>query len=78
MLSTRKLARTETEIVFVRPAMKQRDADWQLRAHGWAMHAFTKEGAASPEHGMAYDADANRHSWVSTVAFLAELFGNAA
>ena len=58
--------------------MKSRDADWQLHAHGRAMHAFTNEGAASPENGMAYDADANRRSWASTVAFLAELFEDAA
>lgn len=57
--------------------MKKRDADWQLHAHGRAMHAFTNEGAASPETGMAYDAGAAARSWASTVAFLAELFGKA-
>lgn len=54
--------------------MGGRDADWQLHAHGRAMHAFTHPHAAAPEKGMAYDADADRRSWESTTAFLAELF----
>lgn len=54
--------------------MGARDADWQLHAHGRAMHAFTNTHAAAPEKGMAYDADADRRSWESVTAFLAELF----
>jgi len=54
--------------------MGARDADWQLHAHGRAMHAFTRPQAAAPERGMAYDADADRRSWESVTAFLAELF----
>lgn len=53
-------------------------ADWQLHAHGRAMHAFTSAGANSPEQGMAYDAAADRRSWASTTAFLGELFGQDA
>lgn len=54
--------------------MGARHADWQLHAHGRAMHAFTNPHAAAPEKGMAYDADADRRSWASVVAFLGELF----
>ena len=54
--------------------MKTRDADWQLHAHGRAMHAFTSKGANKPDQGMAYDADADRRSWASTAAFLHDLF----
>ena len=54
--------------------MGAREADWQLHAHGRAMHAFTNPHAAAPEKGMAYDADADRRSWESVTAFLAELF----
>ena len=54
--------------------MGARDADWQLHAHGRAMHAFTNPHAAAPDKGMAYDADADRRSWESVTAFLAELF----
>ena len=54
--------------------MKARNADWQLHAHGRAMHAFTNPGADKPDHGMAYDADADRRSWAATTAFLDALF----
>lgn len=54
--------------------MGGRDADWQLHAHGRAMHAFTNPHAAAPDKGMIYDADADRRSWGSVVAFLGELF----
>lgn len=54
--------------------MGGRDADWQLHAHGRAMHAFTNPHAAAPDRGMAYDADADCRSWASVVAFLGELF----
>ncbi|KQM62260.1 hypothetical protein ASE65_04445 [Sphingomonas sp. Leaf16] len=54
--------------------MAARDADWQLHAHGRAMHAFTNTHAAALDKGMAYDADADRRSWESVTAFLAELF----
>ncbi len=55
--------------------MKARGADWQLHAHGRAMHAFTNAGANSPDHGLSYDADADRRSWAAATSFLAELFG---
>lgn len=54
--------------------MGARDADWQLHAHGRAMHAFTNPDKDAPDKGMAYDADADRRSWQSVVAFLGELF----
>lgn len=53
--------------------MTTRGADWQLDAHGTAMHAFTNPGANKPEHGLQYDAGADRRSWQSTTAFLAEV-----
>lgn len=58
--------------------MKGRNADWQLHAHGRAMHAFTNPGANSPENGLVYDGDADRRSWDSTTAFLDALFTAAA
>jgi dienelactone hydrolase len=48
--------------------------DWQLHAYGNTMHAFTNPAANAPENGVLYSADADRRSWQSTVAFLAELF----
>ena len=55
--------------------MSARQADWQLHVHGRALHAFTNEGANSPAAGLAYDVDADRRSWESTVAFLHEVVG---
>ena len=49
-------------------------ADWQIHAYGNAMHAFTNPAANDPEFGTVYQADADRRSWESTRAFLAELF----
>ncbi|MEE4658858.1 MAG: dienelactone hydrolase family protein [Halieaceae bacterium] len=50
-------------------------ADWQLHAHGGAVHAFTNPGADDPDFGTVYDADADRRSWQSLANFLEELFG---
>ena len=55
--------------------MTARHADWQLHAHGRAMHAFTNAGANAPDRGMVHEPDADRRSWASTVAFLAEVLG---
>lgn len=49
-------------------------ADWQLHAHGRAVHAFTTEGANNRAFGAEYDADADRRSFASLKDFLAELF----
>lgn len=49
--------------------------DWQIHAYGHTGHAFTDEAVDMPEKGMAYNADADRRSWKTSVDFLAELFG---
>lgn len=49
-------------------------ADWQLHAYGHTMHAFTAKEANMPERGMQYNADADRRSWVATLAFFEEVF----
>ncbi len=50
-------------------------ADWQLHAHGRAVHSFTTRGANNPDMGTVYDADADRRSFAYLKTFLAELFG---
>ncbi len=55
--------------------MTDAGADWQLVAHGGTYHAFTAVGANAPENGMQYNANADRRSWASTAAFLADTFG---
>jgi dienelactone hydrolase len=49
-------------------------ADWQLHAYGNTMHAFTAPGAYAPERGIAYNEDADRRSWESTLSFFKEIF----
>lgn len=48
-------------------------ADWQLHAHGHAMHAFTHPGAASPERGVLYHETAARRAREATLRLLAEV-----
>ncbi len=49
-------------------------ADWQLHAHGQAVHSFTTVGADNRETGTVYDADADRRSFAYLRIFLEELF----
>ncbi|MDP1553831.1 MAG: dienelactone hydrolase family protein [Hyphomonas sp.] len=48
-------------------------ADWQLHAHGLAVHAFTTVGATGD--ATQYHADTDRRSFAYLKIFLAELFG---
>jgi dienelactone hydrolase len=61
-------------VLAVTRELTQAGADWQLHAHGHAMHAFTARGVNAPERGMRYHADADRRSWSATLALLEELF----
>lgn len=54
--------------------MNSRGADWQLHAYGNALHAFTNPGANDADHGLVYDAVAERRSWDSMWLFLNEVF----
>ena len=61
-------------VEMVAKEMTEANADWQLHAYGHAMHAFTGQDVNAPESGMQYNADADRRSWIATVAFLEEVF----
>jgi dienelactone hydrolase len=51
-------------------------ADWQIHVYGHTLHAFTNPEMNDPTGlGAAYDATADRRSWVAMENFLAELFG---
>ncbi len=50
-------------------------ADWQLHAHGGAVHAFTNPDANDPDFGTVYHEAAQQRSWQSLGNFLGELFG---
>ena len=49
--------------------MRDASVDYQLVAYNLAAHAFTKPG------GSAYNADADRRSWMALEVFLEEIFG---
>ena len=63
------------DVLALADEMTRAGADWQLHAYGHALHAFTAEGLHMPERGLGYDAAANRRSWRSIQAFLAETIG---
>lgn len=48
-------------------------ADWQIHAYGQTMHAFTFPAANNPAGGVQYNEAADRRSWASMTAFLAEV-----
>jgi dienelactone hydrolase len=50
-------------------------ADWQIHAYGNTRHAFTNPQANMPEHGLQYNAVADRRSWRALLNFLEEIFG---
>jgi dienelactone hydrolase len=55
--------------------MKLAKADWQVNVYHGAVHAFTNP-AADSHHipGIAYNAEADRRSWMALNDFFAELF----
>lgn len=63
------------DVEAVAKELTEAKADWQLHAYGHAMHAFTAKHANDAAGGKLYDANADRRSWVATVAFLEEVFG---
>jgi dienelactone hydrolase len=54
--------------------MDARHADWQVHMYGHTEHSFTNPEAHDPEMGLLYNALADRRSWQSAKAFLAEVF----
>lgn len=48
-------------------------ADWQVHAYGNTVHSFTNPAADDKAAGTAYDANADRRSWVTLQDFLGEV-----
>lgn len=63
-----------TDMVAVAQELTAAGADWQIHAYGHTKHAFTFRSANMPEHGLLYDAKADRRSGDSIKAFLSEVF----
>lgn len=62
------------DVIAFASEMDKRKADWQLHAHGGAVHAFTFEGANMPEKGIQYHQAAAERSWQSMNNFFEEVF----
>ncbi len=63
------------EVLAFEEEMRQAHVDWQLKAYGGAVHAFSvKEAGNDPSKGAAYDAKADARSWDDFQLFLRELF----
>lgn len=50
-------------------------ADWQVHAYGNTVHSFTNPAADDKAAGTAYDANADRRSWIALRSFLEEVLG---
>jgi dienelactone hydrolase len=56
-------------------ALDKAKVDWQMVSYGGAVHAFTNPATGNdPSKGAAYDAKADRRSWLAMKDFFAELF----
>lgn len=54
--------------------MTEKKADWQFVSYGHTVHAFTRPDANDPDHGIHYDAAADRRSWQAMLNFFEEIF----
>lgn len=54
--------------------MDELGADWELHVYGNALHAFTNPSANDRDHGLVYDAAAERRSMDAMWLFLNEVF----
>lgn len=55
--------------------LRQAKIDWELVQFGGAVHSFTEQGAGSDNSkGAAYNANADKRSWIAMQNFLAETF----
>jgi dienelactone hydrolase len=68
---------TPEHLVALGRELTSMEADWQIHAYGNTMHAFTNPLADNPDFGTVYQADADRRSWASMKAFLAEVLQNS-
>ncbi len=54
--------------------MTKAKATWRMETYGGAMHAFTNPAANAPDHGLMYDADAEKRAMAAMKAFFTEIF----
>jgi dienelactone hydrolase len=61
------------QVLALERELTARGADWQVHVYGGTRHAFTNPRANDPARGTVYHPDADRRSWASMRAFLAEV-----
>ncbi|PKM12434.1 MAG: carboxymethylenebutenolidase [Gammaproteobacteria bacterium HGW-Gammaproteobacteria-3] len=61
------------QVVAFEQEMTTAGVDWQVHVYGNTVHAFTNPIANDPGFGTVYDANADRRSWQSLMAFLQEI-----
>lgn len=62
-----------SDVLAITAELTAAGADWELRAYGHAMHAFTFAKAAAPAHGLAFHPIAAARAWAAIDGCLAEL-----
>ncbi|HSM93030.1 MAG TPA: dienelactone hydrolase family protein [Anaeromyxobacteraceae bacterium] len=66
---------TEAAVKGFEDEMRAAKVDWQLVKYSGAVHGFTNpDNGADTSKGAAYDADADRRSWIAMKDFFDELF----
>lgn len=63
------------DLIDIQKEFSDAQVDWQLHVYGKAAHAFTNPHASDQEHGLIFNAQANRRAWISTTNFLKEMVG---
>lgn len=64
------------QVVAFEQEMRAAKVDWQLTEYGGAVHAFTNPNAGNdPSKGAAYQAAADKRSWLAFTSFLTETTG---
>jgi len=65
-----------SDIADFQEAVRREGLDWQMISYGGAVHAFTNpEADRAGLKGVAYQAAADRRSWIHMKAFFSEIFG---
>jgi len=62
------------DVVALGKELTEAGADWQIHAHGGAMHAFMNEGADMPAMGIKYNAVTAGRAWAALLNYLQEAF----
>ncbi|MBM9577649.1 dienelactone hydrolase family protein [Leptospira sp. 201903070] len=63
------------EVETFQDEMRKAGADWQFISYGGAVHSFTiKEAGNDNSKGAAYNAKADRRSWIELLSFFKEIF----